>query len=137
MGLATAQVLASRGAIISLADINEAGLKDAAAALSGGGDKHMIHVVDVRQSATIDVWIKATVEKFGKLDGAVNMAGTIMPATPITETSDDTWNFVFDVNTRGVFSCLRAQLRAMSDGGSIVSFYHSGFPFPPALDKSK
>jgi NAD(P)-dependent dehydrogenase (short-subunit alcohol dehydrogenase family) len=120
MGLATVKLLASRGAIISLADINESAVKAATESL--GSDKHMYTVVDVRQSQSVDTWIKSTVEKLGKLDGAVNMAGVISPAKPITETPDEVWNFNFDVNARGVFFCLRAQLKAMSDGGSIVSF---------------
>ena len=81
----------------------------------------MYTVIDVRQSSSIDAWIKTTVEKLGKLDGAVNMAGIISPAQPITEISDETWDFNFAVNTRGVFFCLRAELRAMNAGGSIVS----------------
>lgn len=120
MGLATARLLATRGAIISLADTNQAGLLEVIATLSGGSEKHMIHVMDVRQSTTVDSWIEATVKKFGKLDGAVNMAGIITPAMPITEMTDESWDFTFDVNARGVFSCLRAQLRAISEGGSIV-----------------
>lgn len=122
MGLATAKLLASRGAIISLADINEAALKTATESLTGtDSGKHMYTVIDVRQSSSIDAWIKTTVEKLGKLDGAVNMAGIISPAQPITEISDETWDFNFAVNTRGVFFCLRAELRAMNAGGSIVS----------------
>jgi NAD(P)-dependent dehydrogenase (short-subunit alcohol dehydrogenase family) len=120
MGLATVKLLASRGAIISLADINESAVKAATESL--GSDKHMYTVVDVRQSQSVDTWIKSTVKKLGKLDGAVNMAGVISPAKPITETPDEAWNFNFDVNARGVFFCLRAQLKAMGDGGSIVSF---------------
>lgn len=119
MGLATAKLLASRGAIVSLADINEGAVKTAAESLTGS-DKHMYAVVDVRHSRSVDAWIKSTVDKLGKLDGAVNMAGVISPAKPITEETDETWNFNFDVNARGVFFCLRAQLKAMSDGGSIV-----------------
>lgn len=106
-----------------MADINEAGLLEAVATLPGGSDKHMIHVIDVRNSATIDAWIDATTKKYGKFYGAVNMAGTITPAKPITETSDESWDLTFDVNARGVFSCLRAQLRAMSDGGSVVGLH--------------
>lgn len=120
MGLATAKLLASRGAIVSLADINESALKKATESLPGS-DKHMHTVVDVRSSQSVDAWIKATVENLGKLDGAVNMAGVISPAKPITDETDETWNFNFDVNARGVFFCLRAQLRAMRPGGSIVS----------------
>lgn len=120
MGLATAKLLASRGAILSLADINESAVKAATESLTGS-DKHMCAVVDVRHSQSVDTWIRSTVEKLGKLDGAVNMAGVISPAKPITEETDETWNFNFDVNARGVFFCLRAQLRAMGVGGSIVS----------------
>lgn len=119
MGLAIAKLLASRGAIISLADINGNAVKAATESLTGS-DKHMYTIVDVRHSKSVDAWIKSTVEKLGKLDGAVNMAGVISPAKPITEETDETWNFNFDVNARGVFFCLRAQLSAMSDGGSIV-----------------
>lgn len=124
MGLATAQLLSSRGAIISLADINEDGLKTAVQSLKGS-DKHLFTVVDVRSSQSVDAWITSTVDKLGRLDGAVNMAGIITPATPITEVTDDNWNFSFDVNARGVFYCVRAQLRAMGDGASIVSWPQS------------
>lgn len=120
MGLATAKLLASRGAIVSLADINEDSLKSAIASLTGSNN-HMYTVVDVRNSQSVNSWIQNTVQKLGKLDGAVNMAGVISPATPVTEISDETWEFNFAVNTRGVFFCLRAQLRAMTAGGSIVS----------------
>lgn len=121
MGLATAKLLASRGAIVSLGDINEASLKTAAKSLTAE-ERHMYTVVDVRQSRSVDAWIRSTVDRFGKLDGAVNMAGVISPAKPIKEESDETWDFNFDVNARGVFFCIRAQLRAMSAGGSIVSY---------------
>lgn len=120
MGLATAKLLASRGATVSLADINETALKTTTESLAGS-NKHMYMVVDVRESKSVDAWIQSTVEKLGKLDGAVNMAGVISPAKSITEETDETWDFNFAVNARGIFFCLRAQLRAMSAGGSIVS----------------
>ncbi|EHY54339.1 hypothetical protein HRR83_008079 [Exophiala dermatitidis] len=121
MGLATAKLLASRGAIISLADINEAGVKAATESLPGGSDKHMYSVVDVRISQQINRWIESTVQRFGKLDGAVNMAGIITPAKPVAEESDETWDFTFAVNARGVFASMRAQINAMKNGGAIVS----------------
>ncbi|KAE8155025.1 hypothetical protein BDV25DRAFT_170342 [Aspergillus avenaceus] len=120
MGLATARLLASRGATISLADINETAVQEATTSLPGS-NKHIYTVVDVCSSQSVDAWIQSTVDKLGKLDGAVNMAGVISPAKPITEEADETWDFNFAVNTRGVFFCLRAELRAMTDGGSIVS----------------
>ncbi|KAF2166421.1 hypothetical protein M409DRAFT_66506 [Zasmidium cellare ATCC 36951] len=121
MGLATAQLLACRGAIISLADINETTLQTATSSLQGGLERHMHAVCDVTSSASVDYWIESTVESFGRLDGAVNMAGIIRPAKNITEMSDEDWDLTFAVNARGVFNCLRAQLRELGEKGSIVS----------------
>lgn len=121
MGLATAKLLASRGAAIALADINEAAVKSAKESLSGN-DRHMCSLVDVRSSQSVNAWIKSVVERLGKLDGAVNMAGIITTATPVAEETDENWEFNFAVNTRGVFFCIRAELNAMKAGGSIVSF---------------
>ena len=69
----------------------------------------MYTVVDVRDSHSVDVWIDSTVQKLGKLDGAVNMAGIIKHATPVTEVTDDDWDFTFAVNVKGVFACLRVR----------------------------
>jgi NAD(P)-dependent dehydrogenase (short-subunit alcohol dehydrogenase family) len=152
MGLATAKLLASRGAIVSLADINAAALQTATESLTGS-DKHMSTVIDVRSSRSVDDWIASTVERLGRLDGAVNMAGIITPAKPVAEellrhgerrgvlscTGHNQNPFrlwpvhakslvdgrdvglQFAVNTRGVFFCMRAEIKAMKAGGSIVS----------------
>ncbi|KAJ5004725.1 hypothetical protein K4K48_009159 [Colletotrichum sp. SAR 10_66] len=120
MGLATAQLLAERGAKISLADINESSLKEAVASLPDS-DSHIYEVVDVRDGEAVDKWIQNTVKKYGKLDGAVNMAGVITHATPVAELTDKDWDFVFAVNAKGVFNCIRSQLKVMSAGASIVS----------------
>lgn len=121
MGLAIAQLLAARGATLSLADVNTKALNVAAESLTVSEKKHMCHTVDVRNSASVDEWIKSTIRELGHLDGAVNMAGIIRPTKSVTETTDDDWDMTFAVNTRGVFNCLRAQLGSMSPGGSIVS----------------
>jgi NAD(P)-dependent dehydrogenase (short-subunit alcohol dehydrogenase family) len=119
MGLATAQLLASRGAVISIADINEAAMQTAVASLTDS-HKHIYSAPDVRGSQSVNVWIQSTVKKLGKVDGAVNMAGIIRPVSMVAELTDDNWDFTFAVNVRGVFNCIRAQLQAMKDGGSIV-----------------
>jgi NAD(P)-dependent dehydrogenase (short-subunit alcohol dehydrogenase family) len=122
MGLATAQLLASRGAIISLADINENALCKAKESLPGS--KHIYQVVDVSKSDSVDAWVQDTMRIFGKLDGAVNMAGIIAEPTPLKHYDDETWDRIFAVNTRGVFNCIRAELNAMFAGASIVSHVH-------------
>lgn len=122
MGLAAAQLLASRGALISLADLNEEALEAAIKTLPGSHEKHIITRVDVRDEALVDAWIEKTIYKYGKLDGAVNMAGVLGPSVPVTELSKKKFEFVLSVNVSGVFNCLNAQLKVMK-GGSIVSYF--------------
>ncbi|KAK9416884.1 hypothetical protein SUNI508_09356 [Seiridium unicorne] len=123
MGLATAQPLASRGAIVSLADINKTAPEEAPASLAKPStEKQHIHtVVDVRDSCSVDEWIQTTVQSPGRLDGAVNMASFIKHATPIIESTDEDWDFIMAVNAQGIYACLRTQRKAMCAGGSIVS----------------
>jgi NAD(P)-dependent dehydrogenase (short-subunit alcohol dehydrogenase family) len=81
-------------------------------------------VVDVRKVPEVDAWIDATVAKFGKLDGGINMAGVIPKVINIErveDLNDEDWKFVIDVNLHGVMHCMRAQLRNMNNGGSIVN----------------
>ncbi|CAK7212895.1 hypothetical protein SEUCBS140593_001662 [Sporothrix eucalyptigena] len=121
MGLATAKLLASRGAVLSLADLNEKALTETLSSLPGGPDKHLATAVDVAKSDSVDAWVKKTVAKFGQLDGAVNMAGILGPTGPVTDVSSAQFAQVMDVNVLGVFHCLHAQLPAMGPKGSIVS----------------
>ncbi|KAM0490118.1 hypothetical protein ACHAP8_011894 [Fusarium lateritium] len=101
MGLATAQLLASRGATISLADINEDALKSALDSLSG--KDHIYQIVDVSKSESVNIWIQKTVETLGKLDGSVNMAVIIAEPTPLTEYSDEIWDRMFAVSAASAF----------------------------------
>lgn len=76
---------------------------------------------DVTNDASVDAAVAATVERFGKLDAAVNSAGT-GTAGPLTETATAEFERVLDTNLTGAFRCLRAEARAMAEaGGSIVN----------------
>ncbi|KAI8163279.1 hypothetical protein K4K49_004151 [Colletotrichum sp. SAR 10_70] len=122
MGLATARLLASRGASLSLADLSEVKLQKVIATLPGGTQNHLAIAVDVRSPASVQTWIDKTVEKFGKLDGAVNMAGVLGPShTSILDTTENDLDFVMSVNVNGVFNCLKSQIKALERGGAIVS----------------
>ena len=119
MGLATAKLLATKGAFISLADVNEEALGQAIQLLEHS-ERHLTTTVDVRDALGVQAWIDRTVTKYGKLDGAVNMAGIITHAVPVTETTEESWNRTFDINVKGVFNCLKSQIKAMGPSGSIV-----------------
>ncbi|KAL6247055.1 hypothetical protein RBB50_006363 [Rhinocladiella similis] len=126
LGLETARLLASRGAVLSIADINASALKAVFHSLppppSDSQKSHLSTVVDVRSSSQVNSWITATVAALGTLDCAVNVAGVLGDTRLLRETSDADWDFVMGVNATGVFNCLRAELNNIKDGGSIVNF---------------
>ena len=130
MGLATAIGLFVRGADLSISDISEEGLEKAvsamnAAATSKGTSNTIITtVVDIRDSDQVDHWIAKTVKHFGRLDGAANVAGVIgknYGVHKLTELSNEEWDFIHGTNLRGLFYCMRAELRVMANGGSLVN----------------
>jgi NADP-dependent 3-hydroxy acid dehydrogenase YdfG len=124
MGLETAKLLASKGVKLSMADVQEGPLKEAAAELEKSGATVMATVVNVTDRKQVEDWIKATVDKFGKLDGAANLAGVIGKqnnVAPLQDIDDADWEFVLGVNTKGLLNCLRAQIPYINDGGSIVN----------------
>jgi NAD(P)-dependent dehydrogenase (short-subunit alcohol dehydrogenase family) len=124
MGLETARLFASKGAKLSLADVQETLLKELETELTQSGAQVMARVVDVRDRKAVDSWIAATVEKFGKLDGAANLAGVIGKQSNVVEIEnidDGDFDFVMGVNVGGLKNCLRAQVPHFNEGGSIVN----------------
>lgn len=124
MGYETSKMLAERGAKVSMADVQEKALFEAAEKIRAAGGQVMAQVVDVRDRKQVDDWIKNTAEKFGKIDGAANLAG-VLPRNYNTHTienqDDDDWDWVIAINLTGVMYCMRAELEYMNDGGSIVN----------------
>ncbi|KAI9370401.1 hypothetical protein BJX61DRAFT_535657 [Aspergillus egyptiacus] len=141
IGLATARLLAQQGALLSLADINETQLTKVASSLRhlhpGNGsetvDPILTTPLDVRSAQACKDWISKTVAHFQQpLSGAANLAGVFgqsiaQDVGAVRNVSDAEAEFVLDVNCRGTFHCLRAELAHMKTGthgrggGSIVN----------------
>ncbi|KAF2703721.1 NAD(P)-binding protein [Pleomassaria siparia CBS 279.74] len=125
IGLETAKLFASKGAKISIADVQEKPLQELASEIEKAGGQVLATVVDVSNRKQVEDWINATVDKFGKLDGAANLAGVIGRQNNIArieEIDDDDWDFIFGVNAKGLLNCMRAQIPHFSEkGGSIVN----------------
>lgn len=121
IGLATAKILAARGAKISICDVSEENLAKAKDAI--GGDV-MTCKVDVRNLKDCQDWVKQTVDKFGRLDGAANLAGTIgsrFGQHAVDEEDEEMWDLIIGVNLTGVMHSMKAELQVMQSGGSIVN----------------
>lgn len=123
IGLATAHLLAARGASLSLADINSDALSAAVESIQTATPSAKLHhqTVNVTDSRSVDEWHDVIIKHYGQLDGAANLAGVIGAWKKIEETEDDDFDRVIGVNLKGVFNCIRAQLQRIKGKGSIVN----------------
>jgi NAD(P)-dependent dehydrogenase (short-subunit alcohol dehydrogenase family) len=119
IGRATALLAARSGARgLVLADQAADALSDAAAEVAAAGGQVETVTGSVTDAATAGAIVTRAVDRFGSLDAAVNAAGTMGEAAEFADYPDDTFNRVIDVNVRGVFHCLRAELLQMYEQGA-------------------
>ena len=121
IGLETAKLLASKGAKVSLADVQGKELREAATDIESSGGTVMTTVVDISKRAQVEEWIVQTVQKFGRINGAANLAGVIGKFNNISsveEIDDDDFDFIMKVNVYGLLNCMRAQIPHMEEPSS-------------------
>jgi len=120
IGLATAERFLREGAAVMCADIDRAALDTALAALDS--PKVASIAVDVTDEDQVAAMVKATVEKFGRLDIFVANAGIEGKVGNIAGSSVDNFDRVMAVNVRGVWLGLKYAMPALKDsgGGSIL-----------------
>ncbi len=109
IGRATANAFAAEGATLVLVDRDADGLRAAQAEIAGA----TALAVDVSDSASVDAAHDAVVDQHGRIDVAFNNAGVIEPVGWLHETPEGSWDRVIAVNLKGVWLCMRAQLRHM------------------------
>lgn len=128
IGRATAKLLSAKGYILSIADRDSKGLDETFKSLQEDGKphgvKHLATTVDVTDSQQVNAWIDKTVQEYGRIDGAANIAGILYDDKLVKDETDERFANIMNVNVNGVFYCLRAQLNAMKDGSSIVGSMH-------------
>lgn len=124
IGLATAKLIATRGATVAIGDLDPIALEAAEAHFKPLGNSFSVTKVDVSKRKEVESWIDGIVEKFGRLDGAANAAGIIGKhhgVRTVAELDDDEWDKIIAVNLTGLMYSLRAELNKISDHGSIVN----------------
>ena len=118
MGLATAQAFAESGAAVVLADSNEQPLRTAAAELTSAGHQALDVGCDVSDEEQVAALVERTVDTFGRLDFAFNNAGIQAPPTDAADEPAETFDRVNAINLRGVWACMKHELRPMRAQGS-------------------
>jgi NAD(P)-dependent dehydrogenase (short-subunit alcohol dehydrogenase family) len=123
IGQATALRLASEGAAVAVADIARPAAEVVAAAIRNTGGQALALQVDVTQSDEVAEMVAETVRTWGRLDVLFNNAGIAL-VKPITETTENEWDRVIDVNLKGVWLGCKYGIQQMlrqEGGGSIVN----------------
>jgi NAD(P)-dependent dehydrogenase (short-subunit alcohol dehydrogenase family) len=118
MGLATAQAFAEAGAAVVLADFREDAVKTSAQKLVESGHKAIALRCDVSDDAQVAAMVDRTVAEFDRLDAAFNNAGVMARIMPTAESTREEWDRVIGINLRGVWSCMKYELRQMVRQGS-------------------
>jgi NAD(P)-dependent dehydrogenase (short-subunit alcohol dehydrogenase family) len=118
LGLATAKAFAEAGASVVLSDWNEKEVQAAAKDLADKGHKTLGVLCDVSDDAQVEAMVKQTVATFGRLDAAYNNAGVQNVLAETADSPRDDYDRVMAINLRGVWSCMKFELRQMRLQGS-------------------
>jgi NAD(P)-dependent dehydrogenase (short-subunit alcohol dehydrogenase family) len=117
IGRAAAIAFAREGAIAIVAGRREeAGAELVKQLRAFGSDADFINA-DVRNEDDVRTMIDKIVARFGRLDVAVNNAGTEGVSGPVTEQTPDSYAATFDTNVLGVLLCMKHELRVMQSQG--------------------
>ncbi|MFD1066560.1 SDR family NAD(P)-dependent oxidoreductase [Oceanobacillus locisalsi] len=124
MGLATAKLFADAKAKVVVADFNEEKGREAVAEIeASGGIAHFIKV-DISKSEQVQAMVAETVEKFGRLDVAVNNAALTPDNAPAAAFDEDYWDKLISIDLTGTALCMKYELQQLikqGEGGSIVN----------------
>jgi len=123
MGRAIALRYAREGASVVIADLNEDAARQAAREIAAADGKAVAVAVDVRDQGQVQAMVDTAVREFGGLDILVNNAG-VGKIIPFFETTEADWNFIFDINCKGLLWCSQAAAKVMiaqGRGGKIVN----------------
>jgi NAD(P)-dependent dehydrogenase (short-subunit alcohol dehydrogenase family) len=143
IGRATALAFAREGARIVISGRRDDAGAALAAELRGLGAEAEFIRSDVRSDDDLRALVDRTIARFGRLDVAINNAGTEGRPGPLTEQTADSYAATFDTNVLGTLLSLKHELRAMQPqgSGSIVNVSstmgHRGAPGASVYTASK
>jgi NAD(P)-dependent dehydrogenase (short-subunit alcohol dehydrogenase family) len=118
MGLATAQAFAEAGSAVVLADARGDLVKAQAQKLVEAGHIAIAVQCDVSDDEQVAAMLDRTVSEFGRLDAAFNNAGVMARIAATADSTREEWDRVIGINLRGVWSCMKSELRQMQGQGS-------------------
>jgi NAD(P)-dependent dehydrogenase (short-subunit alcohol dehydrogenase family) len=122
LGKAYCQACAQAGAVIVVAEIEADSGTAMEDELQHEGQDAMFVQTDLRDLGSIQAMVDQTIGKYGQIDFVINNAG-MWSMGRIEETTEESWNYVMDLNVNGMFFCCQAVGKEMiaRGGGSIIN----------------
>jgi NAD(P)-dependent dehydrogenase (short-subunit alcohol dehydrogenase family) len=122
IGRATALAFALEGAAVVIGDVNPVA-QSAVDEICSAGGRAVFQRTDVTDEAQCAALVDTCVERYGRLDAAFNNAGVLAKMVPLHEATLEDYERTLAVNARGVFLCMKAQIRHFlaAGGGAIVN----------------
>lgn len=117
IGRATSQVVGREGAKVMVCDVDQAGAEETAARITAAGGTAASIRTDVTNAADVEAAVAAAVSRYGRLDGAFNNAGVPGRLSRLLDGSEADFDRIMAVNVKGVWLCMRAELRQMQAQG--------------------
>lgn len=123
IGKSVSELYAREGAAVVLSDINQGLGEKATEGIRKAGGEAMFVRADVSKPSDCENMVKATLDKYGRLDFACNNAGIGGDQNRTVDYSIEAWEKAISVNLSGVFYCMKYEIPAMlgSGGGSIIN----------------
>ena len=124
MGAATARVFAAAGASVIVADVDETNGQATVDAIAGDGGTASFVRADVSRADDVQALVGAAVERYGRLDCAVNNAAVTPDTKALHELDEREWDRILAVDLKGVALCLKYEITQMLEqggGGAIVN----------------
>ncbi|MGC2764706.1 MAG: SDR family NAD(P)-dependent oxidoreductase [Candidatus Acidiferrum sp.] len=118
MGLATARAFAEAEAAVVLVDVHEKAVRSAEEELLAAGHKAIAVRCNVANEAEVAAMVEQTLSTFGRLDAAFNNAGVQSLAVETADASGEEFDRVHAINLRGVWNCMKYELRQLREQGS-------------------
>ena len=122
IGRATALAMAKAGAAVVIGNRDATKGEEVVALIRQAGGRALFHKTDVSKPADVKALVERAVVAFGRLDVAFNNAGVDGEQVPLHEQDIEKASFLFDVNIKGVFYCMKYEIEQMlkTGGGAIV-----------------
>ncbi|WP_135828901.1 SDR family NAD(P)-dependent oxidoreductase [Halorussus halobius] len=123
IGRASAERFAEEGANVVVADIDEEGGRETVDAIEDAGGDATFVDIDVSDVESVEHMVDVAVDTYGGLDFAHNNAGILTGFAGVTDIDEDQWEQLIDINLKGVWACMKAELSVMEEqgGGAIVN----------------